>query len=408
MDNKYRKDFPILSMNSKGEKLAYLDNAATTQKPSVVIEAVNAYYSSKNANPHRGAYELSVEATECYEEAREIVKEFINAGSSREIIFTKNATEAFNMLAYSYGLNNIEKNDEIVISIAEHHSNLVPWQNVARIKGAKLVYMYLDEMGTLSDSEIEEKITDKTKLVSVTHISNVLGTINPIKKIIEKAHSIGAKVIVDIAQSVGHKSIDVMKWDTDFAVFSGHKMFAPMGVGVLYGKEELLEAMPPFLMGGDMIEYVSEQSSTWAKLPQKFEAGTQDVGAVTGLSSAIKYMQSVGIENIEKMENELTAYALNKLNETPNIEIYGLISPENRSSVISFNVVGVHPHDVASILDAEGIAVRSGHHCAHPLMKYLKVNATCRVSFCFYNTKEEIDRFIEALKGVRRWLRLES
>jgi cysteine desulfurase/selenocysteine lyase len=408
MNNPYIKDFPILSEKSNAKRLVYLDNAATTQKPIQVLNAIDDYYRKTNANPHRGAYSLSIKSTEAYENTRTKVKEFINAAKDAEIVFTKSATEALNLLALSYGMNFIEKDDEILISIAEHHSNLVPWQQVASIKGAKLHYLYIDENGEIPLAEIENKITEKTKIISIAHVSNVLGVINPIEKIVEKAHSKGAIVILDMAQSIPHMKIDVQKMDIDFAVFSGHKMYAPMGIGVLYGKESLLEKTPPFLFGGDMIEYVFEQSATFAPVPQKFEGGTQNVEGAVGLSAAIDYMNSIGFENISSIESKLTAYALEKLLENPHIEILGSKSSENRSGVIAFNVKDVHPHDVSSILDADGIAIRSGHHCAHPLMKYLGINASCRLSLSFYNTEEDIDILSESLKNVRRWLRIES
>lgn len=408
MYNPYVKDFPILKQTINGKRLVYLDNAATTQKPAVVIDALRDYYSLNNANPHRGAYTLSVRATELYEAAREAVKDFIGAAKTQEVIFTKNATEAFNLLAYSYGMSTIQRGDEIVISIMEHHSNLVPWQQVAAAKGAKLLYLYPDENGAIPDEKIEKKISAKTKIVSVTHVSNVLGTVNPVKSVVRKAHEVGAVAILDLAQSVAHMKIDVKDLNADFAVFSGHKMFGPMGIGVLYGKEKYLEAMPPFLFGGDMIEYVTEQSATFAPLPQKFEAGTQNVGGAVGLCAAIRYVRDVGFDDIQRMEDRLTCYALQRLDENPYITIVGSLTPENRAGVISFHLRDVHPHDVASILDADGIAIRSGHHCAHPLMKYLGVTAASRVSLCFYNTIEDIDMLAESLRHVRRWLRFGS
>lgn len=408
MCNPYIKDFPILKQTVNGKPLAYLDNAATTQKPDCVIEASSRYYRLDNANPHRGAYALSVRATELYEAAREAVKNFIKAEAAEEVIFTRGATEALNLLAYSYGMNCLREGDEIVISIAEHHSNVVPWQQVAAAKGAKLIYMYLNENGNIPDSELEKKITSRTKIVSITQISNVLGTIYPVKKIIRKAHESGAVAIVDLAQSIAHMKTDIRDIDADFAVFSGHKMFAPMGIGVLYGKKDLLEAMPPFLFGGDMIEYVSEQTARFAHLPQKFEAGTQNVEGAAGLSAAIRYINSIGFDSIRKAESELTRHALERLSENPYISIVGPRFSECRAGVISFTMRDVHPHDVASILDADGIAIRAGHHCAHPLMKFLGITATSRVSLCFYNTKQEIDRLAESLESVRRWLHFES
>jgi cysteine desulfurase/selenocysteine lyase len=408
MFNPYIKDFPVLKQTVNGKRLVYLDNAATTQKPQTVIDALTTYYSRNNANPHRGAYALSVRTTELYEAARETVREFIGAGSTREIVFTKGATESLNLLAYSYGMNTVQEGDEIVVSIAEHHSNLVPWQQVAAAKKAKLVYLYLDENGMIPEQEIETKISQKTKIVSVTHASNVLGVMSPMESIVKKAHEVGAIVIADLTQSIAHRKLDIAKLGLDFAVFSGHKMYAPMGIGVLYGKEKYLEQMPPFLYGGDMIEAVAEQSATFAPLPQKFEAGTQNVEAVVGLSAAIQYIQTIGFGEIQRIEKPLIQYALQRLSENPYLTLVGNSDPEERTGVISFNVEEVHPHDVASILDADGICVRSGHHCAHPLMNYLGLTATARISLCFYNTDEDIDRLAESLKHVRRWLGLGS
>ncbi len=401
MLNHFVKDFPILQKTMNGKRLVYLDNGATTQKPLSVINAVQEYYAAFNANPHRGAYELSVKATQIYEDAREKTRKFLGAEKTSEIIFTKNATESLNLLAYSYGITFINPGDEIVISIAEHHSNIVPWQQVAKAKGATLQYLYLNEAGVLTDEEIEKKISSKTKIVAVTQVSNVLGIINPIEKIVHKAHSVGAVVIVDGAQSVPHFSVDVKALDIDFLVFSGHKMLAPMGVGVLYGKEHLLDNMPPFLSGGDMIEYVWEQDTSFAPLPAKFEAGTQNVGGVLGLSAAIDYIESVGFSTIEQIEEDLIHYAIPKLQRLPFITLYGCEDLSKKTGVISFNVKDIHPHDVSSILDADGIAIRAGHHCAHPLMQYLGVNATCRASFYFYNTREDVDALINALGRVR-------
>ena len=401
MSNEYRKDFPLLQQKMNGHPLVYLDNGATTQKPAAVIDAINTYYSRYNANPHRGAYDLSVKATDLYEHARKRVKTFINARHGYEIVFTKNASESLNLLAYSYGMNFVEAGDEIVISIAEHHSNLIPWQQVAKARGAVLKYMYLDETGRIDTEEIENKITAKTKIVAVTHVSNVLGMVNPVADIVKKAHSVGAVVVVDGAQSVPHMKIDVQALDADFLVFSGHKMLSPMGIGVLYGKEELLDKMPPFLFGGDMIEYVEEQDATFAPLPAKFEAGTQNVGGAVGLAAAIDYINQVGFEEIERREKELMEYAVAKLRELPYIELYGCTDLKDKTGVITFNIKDIHPHDVASILDADGVAIRAGHHCAQPLMKYLKVNATCRASVYFYNTRAEIDQLVASLGKVR-------
>lgn len=388
-----REDFPILN----NREMAYLDNGATTQKPKQVLEALKKFYENENANPHRGAYALSMEATEVYENTRNKIAKFINAKNSEEIIFSKNATESLNLIAYSYGLDNLKENDEVVLSIMEHHSNIVPWQYVTKKTKSKLKYMYINDDFEISKKEIEEKITDKTKIVGITHVSNVLGTINPVKDIIKYAHEKGAIVILDASQSIPHFKIDVQDLDADFVVFSGHKMLAPLGIGVLYGKKELLQKMNPFLMGGDMIEYVHEQETTFAPLPNKFEAGTQNVEGVVGLGAAIDYINKIGYENIEKEEKELTAYARKELEKLDFLDLYLTPNEENHSSVFSFNIKGIHPHDVASILDTEGVYVRSGNHCAQPLLRYLGIDSTCRASLYFYNTKEEIDKLVKAL-----------
>lgn len=404
----FRLDFPLLQQKMNGKPLTYLDNGATTQKPESVVRSICGYYGGCNANPHRGAYELSVKATDVYENARIKVQHFINAPKSNEIIFTKNATEALNLVAYSYGLTFVQPGDEIVLSIAEHHSNLVPWQMVARAKGATLKYIYLEPDGNLSDEDIETKITEKTKIVAVTHVSNVLGLVNDVRKVVDKAHSVGAVCVVDGSQSVAHMAVDVRQLDCDFFAFSGHKLLSPMGIGVLYGKEALLDKMPPFLRGGDMIDYVTEQETTFAELPQKFEAGTQNVGGAAGLAAAIEYLEDFTFGRIEAIEQELLGYALPQLRELPYIELYGCDSARNnKTGIITFNVKDVHPHDVSTILDAQGVAIRAGHHCAQPLMQYLGQNATCRASFYLYNTKDDVDRWIAALKTVRNVMRLE-
>ena len=400
MDKNFLNDFPILRSKMNGHPLTYLDNSATTQKPENVVRSICGYYGGCNANPHRGVYELSVKATKVYEDARRKVAAFLNAKSSQEIIFTKNATESLNLVAYSYGLNNLRVGDEILITIAEHHSNLVPWQRVARATGATLNYIYLAADGNLSAEEIEKKLTRRTKILAVTQISNVLGLVNDVKTLAARAHEVGAVVIVDGAQSVPHIAVDVQNLDADFLAFSGHKMLSPMGIGILYGKKKILEEMPPFLSGGDMIEYVEEQTTTFAELPQKFEAGTQNVGGAAGLSAAIDYLQSVGFETIERIERDLTTYAIAELKKIPYVELYGC-DAENKIGIIPFNVRDVHPHDVATILDAQGVAIRAGHHCAQPLMKFLGQNATCRASFYFYNTRRDVERLVEAIQKVR-------
>ena len=390
----FKDEFPIL----QERKISYLDSGATTQKPQCVIDAIESYYKECNANPHRGAYSLSIEATEKYESTREKIAKFINAKNREEIIFSKNATESLNLIAYSYGLDNLKKDDEVVLSIMEHHSNLVPWQYVTKKTNSKLKFMYINKAYELSKEEIESKITDKTKVVGITHVSNVLGTINNVKEIIKYAHKKGAVVIVDASQSIPHMKIDVQDLDADFLVFSGHKMFAPLGIGVLYGKKELLNKMTPFLMGGDMIEYVYEQNTTFAPLPNKFEAGTQNVEGVIGLGSAIDYIEKIGYKEIQNVEEAITKYAVNELSKLDFLELYITPHLENHSTVISFNIKGVHPHDVASILDSNGVCVRSGNHCAQPLLRYLGMDSTCRASFSIYNTKGDVDNLVEALK----------
>ena len=391
--NTIKKDFPLL----ENENITYLDSGATTQKPIQVIKALEEFYQKYNANPHRGAYSLSVEATEQYENTRTKIAKFINARHREEIIFSKNATESLNLIAYSYGMDNLKKDDEVVISIMEHHSDLVPWQKVTKKTGSKLNYMYINDEFELTDEEIENKITDKTKIVGITHVSNVLGTINNVKKIIKYAHKKGAIVIVDASQSIPHMKIDVQDLDADFLVFSGHKMLAPLGIGVLYGKKEILNKMSPFLMGGDMIEYVYEQDTTFAPLPNKFEAGTQNVEGVIGLGSAIDYIENLGYDKIQEIEKEVLSYAREELSKLDFLDLYITPNENNHSSVISFNIKGIHPHDVASILDSEGVCVRSGNHCAQPLMRFLGIDSTCRASFYIYNTKEDVDKLVSAL-----------
>ena len=395
MDNKdLRKDFPIF----ENRDIVYLDSGATTQRPIQVIDAIDNFYKKNNANPHRGAYSLSIDATNEYENTRAKIAKFINAPKAEQIIFSKNASESLNLIAYSYGLTNLKKDDEVVISIMEHHSNLVPWQFVTKQTESKLSYMYINDNFELSIDEIKKKITDKTKIVGITHVSNLLGTINPVKDIIDYAHKKGAVVVLDASQSIPHMKIDVQELDADFVVFSGHKMLAPLGIGVLYGKEELLNKMPPFLMGGDMIEYVYEQDTTFAPLPNKFEAGTQNVEGVVGLGAAIDYINQVGYDTIQEIEESVVNYALDELSKLEFIDLYTTKNRQNHSAVISFNIRGIHPHDVASILDSCGVCVRSGNHCAQPLMRFLGIDSTCRASFYFYNNKEDVDKLVEALK----------
>jgi cysteine desulfurase/selenocysteine lyase len=389
-----REDFPIL------KDITYLDSGATTQKPIEVIDAIANYYKNDNANIHRGAYDLSIRATQAYDNARSKVASFINAAKSQEIVFTRNTTESMNLVAYSYGLNNLKKDDIILISIMEHHSDLVPWQMVAKKTGAKLEYMYVNEEGIIPEEELN-KIRDGVKLVGITHVSNVLGTINPVKEITRRAHEVGAVAIVDAAQSVPHMKVDVQDIDCDFLAFSGHKMLAPMGIGVLYGKYDLLDKMTPFLFGGDMIEYVYEQDTTYAPVPTKFEAGTQNVEGAIGLAKAIEYIEKVGYDTIEKIEKDLLTYAMDELTKLEYVDIYGPKDINKHAGVISFNVKGIHPHDVASILDSEKVCVRSGNHCAQPLLNSMGIDSTCRASFYMYNTREDVDNLVKAIKKAK-------
>lgn len=400
--NRIQEQFPLLQQKVNGKQIVYLDNAATAQRPLSVLKAVDDFYRRDNANPHRGVYELAVRATNAFEDSRRVIADFIGVKDPAEVIFTRNATEALNLIAYSYGMNFLSAGDGITISVAEHHSNLVPWQHVAKTTGASLDYLYLTDGGRISDEEIEKKITKKTKLVSVAEISNVLGVRFPVEKIVKRAHEVGAVVVLDCAQSVPHMQVDVEALGVDFATFSGHKMYAPLGIGVLWGRRSLLEQMPPFLSGGDMIDSVEEQVTTFAPLPQKFEAGTQDAAGAVGLAAAARFMQEIGWEEITRIEHELMAYALEEMQKLPYVTILGGDIPaEERYGVISFNVQDVHPHDVASILDADGVCVRAGHHCAQPLLHYLDLYATSRISFAVYNTKQDIDAFIDSLKKVR-------
>lgn len=396
-----KEDFPILKIEVRGKRFVYLDSAATTQKPIQVIEAINNYYKNFNSNVHRGNYYISEEATKLYEEARMKVAKFINAESPRTIVFTRNATEAINLVAYSWGRKNINESDEIILTVMEHHSNLVPWQILAKEKKAKLKFIPVNEDGTLQLEKLYELLTPRSKLLAITHVSNVLGTINPIKEIVEIAHKNGTAVTVDGAQSVPHIPVDVKDLKCDFLAFSGHKMLGPMGIGVLYGKEELLEKSEPFLGGGEMISQVWLDKATWNEIPWKFEAGTPNVEGAIGLGTAIDYLTKIGMENVEKEERKLTTYAIKKLKEIGGIKIYGPKNPELRSGVISFNLENIHPHDVGTILDQEGIAVRVGSHCAQPLMARFNTSSMVRASFYIYNSEEEIDIMISALKKVK-------
>ena len=401
---KIREDFSYLNEQKLGRKIIYLDNAATSQKPNCVIDAVSDYYKYQNANPHRGAHYLTVKATEAYENARSSIAKFINAKSSDEIIFTRNTTESLNLIAYSYALENLKKDDEILITILEHHSNFTTWHYVAEKTGAKLKIVYLDDNFSVDMTDFENKLTSKTKLVSVTGASNVTSCMPDIEKIVELSHKNGAIVVVDGAQLAPHKKVDMQKINCDFFAISGHKMLSPMGIGILYGKKDILDNMKPFMYGGEMIEYVYEDHSTFTLSPTRFEAGTMNVGGAIGLAKAIEYMEAIGMDNIYERERQLSEYAVSQLNKIPYIDIYYPQNAKNVGSAIAFNVKEIHPHDVASILDNFNIAVRSGHHCAMPLHKYLKINASCRASISFYNTKQEIDEFLTHLEDVRRTL----
>lgn len=394
------KDFPILQRTHNGHPLVYLDSGATTQVPNAVIDALEKHLKNHNGNPHRGAHVLAVEASEAYETARDTVQRFINAKSREEIVLTRNTTESLNLIAFSYGMNNVKKGDKIVITIAEHHANLVTWQRVAHVTGATLEYMYLDESGHIKDGEMD-KIDEHTKIVAFAHVSNVLGMEFQVAELIKRAHDVGAVVVLDGAQSTPHKKIDVQALDCDFFVFSGHKMCASQGIGVMYGKRHLLEDMPPFLLGGDMIEYVQEQFTSYNEVPYKFEAGTPNAHGAVTLKAAIEYLEQFGMDNIEKYEHELVAYVLPKLTAIPHVHVLGSEKPEEKHGVISFVVDDVHPHDVATIMDSYGVCLRSGHHCAQPLGAYYKVPASSRISMYIYTRKEDLDRFLEALKKVR-------
>lgn len=396
-----RKDFAYLDANRVGKDIIYLDSAATSQKPNYVIDRVNNYYRYENANPHRGAHYLSWKATEEYENTREVVRDFIGARSNNEIVFTKNSTESLNLLAYSYGLKNLKSGDEILITILEHHANLVPWQMVAKKTGAKLVYAYLNSDYSLDYEDLRAKIGENTKIVSITGASNITGELIDIKKVVGWAHEQNAIAIVDGAQLIPHVKVDVSDIDCDFLVFSGHKMFSPMGIGILYGKYDLLEDLDPFNLGGDMIEYVYEQESTFQKPPIKFEAGTQNVGGVIGLRAAIEYTNKLGMDNIYAYEHDLCHYAYSLIKDIDHIKIF-YPQKAKTGSVLSFTFDDIHPHDIASILDSNGIGVRSGHHCAMPLHKYLGISATARASFSIYNTREEVEKFAQELKNVRK------
>ena len=397
-EHDYRKDFPLLQTN----RTIYIDNAATAQKPAVVIEAEKQFYEESNANPLRGFYPLSLRATEVYENARVTVRDFIHADSEKEIIFTRNTTEGLNLVAYSYACHHLKPGDEIAVTIMEHHSNLLPWQMAAQVTGAKLRYLECEPDGTLTDETLEVGINEHTRLLAVGHVSNVLGCVNPVRKMADRAHAFGAVVVVDAAQSAPHMPIDVHELQADFLAFSGHKLMAPMGIGVLYGKEALLEEMPPFMTGGEMISSVSREGAVFAELPHKFEAGTVNAAGAAGLAAAIHYIEEVGFETIEARELQLTGRAMEGLAKIPHVHVIGSEKPENHTGIVAFTVEQVHPHDVSEILAADGIDVRAGHHCAQPLLTYLKVYNTTRASFMFYNTPEEVDAFVKSVSEVRR------
>lgn len=398
--NEYKQDFPILW----DPNYIYFDNAATTQRPRQVLDAVEHFYQTENANPLRGLYEWSVRATDAYEGAREKTAKFIGARKASEIVFTRNATESLNLVAYSWGRTFVREGDEIVVSVSEHHSNILPWQMVAKETGAKLVWLECEADGSYKMEEIEQKITDRTRVVAIAEVSNVLGQPKPIREIAAAAHRHGAIIVVDGAQSAPHRRVDVTDMDADFFVFSGHKLLAPMGIGVLYGKAELLEAMPPFLTGGEMIEYVTREDATYAEVPHKFEAGTVNAAGAVGLAAAIDYVGQVGFDFISEQEEKLTALLMEELGKIPHITVYGSKDPADHCGIVTFNVDGCHPHDVASILDADHICIRAGHHCAQPLLQYMKVSATCRASMYFYNTEDEVYRFTASLAKVREEL----
>lgn len=392
----FKKDFSLY----EDEKLHYLDTAATSQKPYSVIKKVSEYYEKYNGNPGRGSHKLAIESSKKMNEGRKTVQKFINAEKFEEIIFTKSATESINLVAYSYALENVNEGDEIILGISNHHSNIVPWQMVSKTKNAKLKYVHLDKDGKIDLKELEKLLTEKTKIVAFSGVVNVTGVINPIREIIQLSHNVGAVVLLDAAQSILHFPHNVQELDVDFLVFSGHKLFAEMGIGVLYGKKSLLESMKPFIYGGDMIEFVTEQESTFAPLPNKFEGGTQNVGGIISLKEGIDYLNKIGYDNIHKIEKELMDYAVEKLKELPYVEIY-FGDTEEKTGIIAFNIKEVHSHDVSFILDSFGVCVRSGNHCAQPFMKYINVPSCCRVSFSVYNDKKDIDLLIEALKKVK-------
>ena len=400
--NKIREDFPILSRTVYGKPLIYLDNGATTQKPRCVVESITDEYYSVNANVHRGVHFLSQQATNLHEASRETVRKFIHARSTSEIVFTRGTTESINLVASSFVDSQMKEGDEVIVSVMEHHSNILPWQMAARMTGATVRYLNCEKDGTLTDETLAAGINEKTKLVAIGQVSNVLGCVNPIKKIAKLAHAVGAVIVVDAAQSAPHMPIDVKDLDADFLAFSGHKLMGPMGIGVLYGKEALLEEMPPFMTGGEMIQSVTTEGAVWAELPHKFEAGTVNAAGAAGLAAAISYINKIGFETIEQRELELTRHAMEGLAKIPHVHVIGSEDPANHTGIVAFTIDNVHPHDVSEIMAADGIDVRAGHHCAQPLLTYLKVYNTTRASFMFYNTIEEVDAFVESVANVRR------
>lgn len=395
-----REQFPVLDQEVNGHPLVYLDSSATSQKPISVIEAVDHYYRTTNSNVHRGVHTLGSRATDLYEGAREKTRRFINAKSTSEIIFNRGTTTGLNIVAQSYGLANVNEGDEIVITPMEHHSNIIPWQQVAKIKGATLKYIPLQEDGTITLEDVRNTVTNQTKIVAIAHVSNVLGTINPVKEIAKIAHENGAVIVVDGAQSAPHMKIDVQDLDCDFYAFSGHKMCAPTGIGVLYGKEDLLNAMEPVEFGGEMIDFVEKYDSTWKELPWKFEGGTPIIAGAVGLGAAIDFLEEIGLDEIAAYEEHIANYAYDALSNIDGLTIYG---PRKRASLVTFNLDEVHPHDVSTVLDTEGIAIRAGHHCAQVLMKELQVSATARASMYLYNTEEEVDRLVEGLLKTKEY-----
>ena len=394
----YRKDFPVF----QGNDYIYFDSAATAQRPACVIEAEKNFNDETNANPLRGLYDWSIDATERYENSKKVVAAFIGAKRPEEIIYTRNATESLNLIAYSYGLNKIKAGDEIVITVMEHHSNILPWQMVCAHTGAKLVWMEPDDEGVISEEEYTKKITDKTKILAVGHVSNVMGVTNPVKEMVALAHAKGAIVVIDGAQAAPHMSVNVQDLDADFYAFSAHKLMGPMGVGVLYGKYAILDEMEPFLRGGEMIEYVTRESATWAELPAKFEAGTVNAQGAVGMSAAIEYLQKVGFDFVREQEDKLTVRLMEGMQKLPYVKIYGSRDPLKHNGIVTFTMDGVHPHDISSVLNEDHVCIRAGHHCAQPLMQFIGQGSTARASLYFYNTEEEVDRFLVHLAGIRK------